>query len=98
MKFQFQHLVIVNQKMFIIGKNFTEHLDNLREVFDTFRITNLKLKPGKCSLEVVYLGYVVSTVGISADPQKVELVNNFHSHTIPHHMTTVAYQICLNHC
>ena len=54
----------------VIGKNFTEHMNNLREVFDRFRIANLKLKPGKCSLagsEVVYLGYVVSRVGISAD-------------------------------
>ena len=71
--------------VFVIGKNFTEHLDNLREVFDTFHTTNLKLKPGKCSLEVVYLGYVVSMADISADPQKVEVVNNFPQ---PHDITS----------
>ena len=63
----------------VIGKNFTEHLNNLR-VFDRFRIANLKLEPGKCSLagsEVVYLGYVVSRAGISADQQKIKAVNNF---------------------
>ena len=39
-----------------------------------------KLKPTKCSLagtEVTYLGYMISWTGISADPQKVEAVQNF---------------------
>ena len=73
----------------VVGKNFTEHLNNLREVFDRFCIANLKLKPGKCSLsgsEVVYPGYVVSRAGISADPQKVEAVNNFPQ---PHDITSL---------
>ena len=50
-----------------IGKNFAEYLNNLREVFNRFRIANLKLKPVKCSLagsEVVSLGYVVSRAGM----------------------------------
>ena len=65
----------------IIGKNFAEHLTNMRKVFDRFRLANLKLKPTKCSLagtEVTYLGYMISRTGISADPQKVEAVQNFH--------------------
>ena len=63
----------------VIGRNFTEHLENLREVFGRFRQANLKLKPEKfflASSEVLYLGYVVSTEGISADVQKVEAVRN----------------------
>ena len=31
--------------MMVIGRNFTEHLDNLREDFRRFRQANLKLKP-----------------------------------------------------
>ena len=64
----------------IIGKNFAEHFTNMRKVFDRFRLANLKLKPTKCSLagtEVTYLGYMISRTGISADPQKVEAVQNF---------------------
>ena len=64
----------------VIGRNFTEHLENLREVFGRFRQANLKLKPEKCFLassEVLYLGYVVSREGISADVQKVEAVRSF---------------------
>ena len=64
----------------VIGRNFTEHLENLWEVFGRFRQANLKLKPEKCFLassEVLYLGYVVSREGISADIQKVEAVRSF---------------------
>ena len=34
----------------VIGKNFSEHLDNLRKVFERFHNANLKLKPGKCCI------------------------------------------------
>ena len=65
----------------VIGRNFTEHLENVWEVFERFRQANLKLKPEKCFLassEVLYLGYVVvSREGISADVQKVEAVRSF---------------------
>ena len=64
----------------VIGKNFSEHLNNLRNVFERFRIANLKLKPEKCCLagsEVLYLGYVVSREGILADPAKIDAVKNF---------------------
>ena len=64
----------------VIGRNFTEHLENLREVFRRFRQANLKLKLEKWFLagsEVLYLGYVVSREGISADVQKVEAVRSF---------------------
>ena len=64
----------------VIGRNFTEHLNNLRKVFRRFQQANLKLKPEKCFLagsEVLYLGYVVSREGISTDVQKVEAVRSF---------------------
>ena len=64
----------------VIGRSFSEHLTNLRKVFERFRNANLKLKPEKCCLagsEVLYLGYVVSRDGISADPAKVKVVKNF---------------------
>ena len=72
-------MVYLNDVM-VIGRNFTEHLDNLEEVFRRFWQANLKLKPEKHFLagsEVLYLGYVVSREGISADVQKVEAVLSF---------------------
>ena len=64
----------------VIGKSFSEHLTNLRRVFERFREENLKLKPEKrclAGIEVLYLGYVVSRDGISADPVKIEAVRSF---------------------
>ena len=64
----------------VIGKSFSEHLTNLRRVFERFREANLKLKPEKCysaGNEVLYLGYVVSRQGVSADPTKIEAVQRF---------------------
>ena len=64
----------------VIGKNFSEHLNNLRNVFERFRIVNLKLKPEKCYLagsEVLYLGYVVFREGFLVDPTKIDEVKNF---------------------
>ena len=64
----------------VIGKNFTEHLDNLRKVFSRLGAAGLRLKPVKCtfgSSKVVYLGFVGSREGMSPDPYKVEAVRNF---------------------
>jgi len=64
----------------VVGRSFVEHVSNLREVFERFQNAQLKLKPEKCCLagsEVVYLGYVVSKEGISADSKKVETVQCF---------------------
>ena len=72
--------LVYSDDVMVIGKNFLEHLDNLRNVFERFRIANLKLKPEKCCLagsEVLYLGYVVSREGILADPAKIDAVKNF---------------------
>ena len=61
----------------VLGKSFGDHLNNLRLVFSRFRKYNLKLKPRKCCLfqrEVTFLGKVISSDGVSMDPQKVEKV------------------------
>lgn len=64
----------------VLGRNFEEHLHNLRKVFNRLQEANLRLKPTKCHLarrEVEYLGYIVSEKGIAADPRKVEAVQTF---------------------
>jgi len=74
--------------MLVIGKDFAEHLSNLKKIFDRF--CQLKLKPGKCSFAgsgVIYLGYMVSKAGIAADPQKVEAIQNF---PLPHDLTSLS--------
>ena len=64
----------------VSGKTFGEHLRNLREVLTRLREACLTLKPKKCRLcrlSVEYLGFVVSKMGISADPKKVKAVQDF---------------------
>ena len=64
----------------VIGRTFQEHLDNLREVLERLRYAGLRLKPKKCHFaqpQVVYLGFVISHSGISADAKKVDAVKGF---------------------
>ena len=63
-----------------MGRTFEEHLDNLTQVLSKLKQAGLRLKPKKCHLakkRVCYLGYVISSEGVSADPIKVEAVKNF---------------------
>ena len=64
----------------VMGRTFAEHLSNLREVFIRLSTAGLRLKPTKCHLvrrEVLFLGYLVSARGITADPGKVKAVTEF---------------------
>ena len=51
-----------------------DHLDDLKETFDTFRSYNMKLNPSKCIFGVTagkFLGFMVSQRGIKVNPDKV---------------------------
>ena len=64
----------------IFSCTFKEHLYRLGLVFSTLREANLKLKPSKChfaSNSVDFLGFVVSSDGISPNPEKIEAVRSF---------------------
>ena len=64
----------------VLGKSFDEHLDNLTQVFERLRNSNLKLSTTKCCLcqtQVTYLGYVVTRNGIEPDPKKIEAVRSW---------------------
>jgi hypothetical protein len=64
----------------VIGRMFQEQLDNLQKVFQRLRETNLKLNPEKCQLfrrEVRYLGHIVSALGVTTDPEKLEAVKSW---------------------
>ena len=53
------------------------HLDDLQEMFDTFRSYNMKLNPSKCVFEVTagkFLGFMVSQRGIEVNLKKVRAI------------------------
>jgi hypothetical protein len=57
-----------------------QHLDHLRQVFETLRRANLKIKLKKCYFcfpNIHFLGHVVGREGIRPDPVKIEKIRNF---------------------
>jgi O-acetyl-ADP-ribose deacetylase (regulator of RNase III)/transposase InsO family protein len=64
----------------VLGKTFTEHLGNLREVFLRMRQHNLKLKPSKCTLfqlDADFLGKSVSSDGVNISSNKLDAIKNW---------------------
>ena len=77
---QWQICLIYLDDIIIYAKGFEEHLERLSQVFSALRGAGLKLKPKKCVLtrhEVTYLGHIVSSEGISADPTKTQRIREW---------------------
>ena len=54
-----------------------DHLDDLREIFNTLRSYNMKLNPNKCAFGVTagkFLGFMVSQRGIKVNPKKIQAI------------------------
>ena len=63
--------------MLVKSQSEEDHLEDLRETFDTLRSYNLKLNPGKCAFGMTagkFLGFLVSQRGIEANPDKVRAI------------------------
>ena len=61
----------------VVSKIFEEHLRHLEQVFVRLQKSGLRLKPKKSHLirdEIIYLGHVVSSAGISPDTAKIDTV------------------------
>ena len=59
--------------MLVKSKEEEDHLDDLKETFNTLRQYIMKLNPSKCAFGVSsgkFLGFMVSQRGIEANPKK----------------------------
>ena len=77
---QWRSCVLYLDDVVVFGKDFQEHLDRVKEVFQCLREAGLKLKPKKCQLfklSVAFLGHIVDCYGIGTDPEKVEKIKNW---------------------
>ncbi len=64
----------------IFSDSYEQHIERLELVFLKLRQCGLKLSPKKCSFlkdKVKYVGHIVSSEGIEADPAKIEKVVNW---------------------
>ena len=75
-----QTCLIYLDDIIVFGVDFDEHFDRLTEVLERIKGAGLKLSPKKCQLfqrKVEFLGYVVSSDGISTDPSKVSAIKEW---------------------
>ena len=71
---KFDKCLVYLDDIIVFGKDFDTALENLPAVFLRLRQANLKLKASKCQLlqkQVVFLGNLVSDLGITYAPDKV---------------------------
>lgn len=64
----------------IATDSFEKHIEILKEVASRLKMANLSVNIDKskfCVSEIKYLGYIVSTQGITTDPEKVNCVVNY---------------------
>ena len=74
------HTMVYIDDIIIFSSNFDQHLKDIEKVLKILQKSGLKLKPSKCEWakhEVIFLGHVVSSVGMKPDPANVEKVRNF---------------------
>ena len=72
--------IVYVDDIIVFSKDFDTHLEDLQKVFDRLEKANLTLKLSKCQFavqRVKYLGHVLSTEGISPDPEKLNIVQNW---------------------
>ena len=77
---QWSRCLVYLDDIIIIGRDFSEHLQNLGAVLQKLREAGLRLKPSKCALcreSVSYLGHVVSRDGVATDPDKTSRVSSW---------------------
>nr|XP_055035571.1 uncharacterized protein LOC129423357 [Misgurnus anguillicaudatus] len=73
----FQSLLLYLDDVIVFSATVEQHLQRLELVLERLRQQNLKIKLSKCHFfqpEVRYLGHVVSSTGVSTDPEKTSAV------------------------
>jgi transposase InsO family protein len=63
----------------VFSKDVEDHFLHLRQVLNTIRSLNVRLKTSKCSFfarEMEYLGHIISADGIRMNPKKVKVIMN----------------------
>jgi hypothetical protein len=73
-------ILVFFDDILIYSKTWADHLRHLRTVLDELRRHQLFIKCNKCSFgasSIAYLGHVISVVGVSMDPAKVQAIHDW---------------------
>ena len=73
-------VIVFIDDILVYSSSSEEHSKHLRIVLQTLRERQLYAKLSKCQFwidKVTFLGHVISTEGVSVDPQKIEVVVNW---------------------
>ena len=75
-----RYVLVFFDDILIYNSSWEDHLLHLMEVFDTLLANKLFVNRSKCLIgrhEVDYLGHIISTKGVSADPEKLRSMNTW---------------------
>ena len=74
-----ENIEIYIDDMVVKSKVISEHLGDLRDIFEILRSYKLRLNASKCSFGVgsgKFLGYMVTHKGIEVNPDQIKAINN----------------------
>ena len=74
-----KNIEIYIDDMVVNSKVVSEHLGDLRVIFEILKSYKLRLNASKCSFGVgssKFLGYMVTHMGIEVNPDKIKAINN----------------------
>ena len=77
-----KNIEIYIDDMVVKNKMVSEHLGDLRTIFDILRKYKLRLNASKCSFGVglsKLLGYMITHRGIEVNPDQIKVINNLRS-------------------
>ena len=86
-EFMGRFLVVYFDDILIYSKTENEHLDHLRLLFNKLRENHLYANLKKCSFlseSIQFLGFIISSKGIKADPIKVQAITDWKAPTNIH--------------
>ena len=77
---KWQCCLVYIDDVIIYSRSFEQHINDLKEVFDALRHSNLTLKASKCHFcrkEIKYLGHIITKDGVKSDPELISAVKEF---------------------